>query len=223
MGVAVYHSLNGQNAQIFVDQLQRRLGAFRGHQRVKDNPAGVTLDEGDIGQIIAPHLIDAVAYLKQTVDVVKLGVSPQTGVGCGGRIAVQEIIGLLAPNQFTLRIPDFQSFRAGNQAAGGVVKFRFVLKVQQGIHLLVGIRSELGGGLLLGGQTQLLGHVLRRSSDTAAKGQCTGTQQAEKAFAVHDDALLTSYGTRWFCRTQSRSRTGPRRFHPYRRGRPSEG
>ena len=37
------------------------------------------------------------------------------------------------------------------------------------------------------------------------------------------DALLTSYGTRWFCRTQSRSRTGPRRFHPYRRGRPSEG
>ena len=70
-----------------------------------------SLDESDVGHVIAADLIDPVHDLKQAVDVVQLRVSPQAGI-CGiRRVLVQERIGILAPGDLTCVRLDHQAVR----------------------------------------------------------------------------------------------------------------
>ena len=54
-------------AHLGAEELQRLL---RGISAVHDDPAVLAADEGDIGNIVAAHLIDAVGDLKKAVNVV---------------------------------------------------------------------------------------------------------------------------------------------------------
>lgn len=64
---------NGDNpriAHLGAEEFQRfRRGIFAA-AAVHDNPSVFAADEGNIGNIIAAHLVDAVSNLKETVNVV---------------------------------------------------------------------------------------------------------------------------------------------------------
>ena len=64
-------------------------GLGRG-ERVDDDPPGVAGDEGDVRQVDAAHLVDAVGHLEQSVDRVELRLAPEARVHRGGGIAAEE-------------------------------------------------------------------------------------------------------------------------------------
>ena len=69
-------ALTGKWPRFFFDELHGGLAAFHAHQRIKDDPARVALDDGEVGYVIAAHLIDAVGHLEEPVDVVVYRVLP---------------------------------------------------------------------------------------------------------------------------------------------------
>ena len=58
VGVRVDHRDHGALAELLVDELERRRGGLLRGQRIEHDPAGVALDEADVGQIEAAHLVD---------------------------------------------------------------------------------------------------------------------------------------------------------------------
>jgi hypothetical protein len=50
---------------------------LRGHQGVKDDPAGLAPDEGDVGEVKPADLIDARDHLVESVVVVENGLAEQ--------------------------------------------------------------------------------------------------------------------------------------------------
>src|SRR5208283_1463956 len=54
-------------ANVLLEQLPRRARRLRGHQGVKDDPAGLAPDEGDVGEVKPADLIDARDHLVESV------------------------------------------------------------------------------------------------------------------------------------------------------------
>jgi hypothetical protein len=72
MGVGVDHGRDGKPlADVFLEQLPRRAGRFRRHQRVKNDPAGLAPDERDVGEVEAADLVNVRDHLVQAVVVVQ--------------------------------------------------------------------------------------------------------------------------------------------------------
>ena len=103
------NSLNGTLAQILLHQLHGGPGTLYAHQRVKDDPAGVTLDQGQVRHIVAAHLVDALPDFKQTISVIAASVLPQAGVdGIRSLLVVaQEAVRRLVPDHVAVAILQF--------------------------------------------------------------------------------------------------------------------
>jgi hypothetical protein len=76
-------------AAMLGDEIVRGLRRFGGNERIEYDPAGLTLDEANIGEIVPAHLENAVVHLEESVLHVELRVAPQAwvyggGCGCGG-------------------------------------------------------------------------------------------------------------------------------------------
>ena len=67
VAVGVDHRGDGPFAERVVGELEAGRGRLRGGQRVDDDPAVVAGDEGDVGDVVAPGLPDAVGHLEQAV------------------------------------------------------------------------------------------------------------------------------------------------------------
>ena len=81
VGVGIDDGRDGKAfADMVLEELPRRANHFRGHQRIKDNPAGLAPDEGDVGQVEAADLIDARDHLVEPVVVVQFGLTQQRGM-----------------------------------------------------------------------------------------------------------------------------------------------
>ena len=132
VGVGDNDGLHRELAQIFLDELHRRLATLDAHQSVEDDPASIALDNGEVCHIIAAHLIDAVGHLEKPIDMVVFGILPQTGVYAVGSlfVFVEEGVGLLAPEDVPLLVLQLQRFRRVDQAARGKFVFLFVVKVE---------------------------------------------------------------------------------------------
>ena len=72
--------LDREFTKILFDQLHGSLAALHTHQRVKDDPAGIALDNGEICHVIAADLIDAIRHFKKAIGVVVLRVLPEAGI-----------------------------------------------------------------------------------------------------------------------------------------------
>ena len=68
-------------AHMLTEQLQRLCGGVAAAGAVHDDPSMLAADKGDIGNIIAAHLIDIVRHLEQAVQRVVLRIAPQAGIG----------------------------------------------------------------------------------------------------------------------------------------------
>ena len=149
--VGIKYCLYGECAEVFGYEFVCRLCTFHRHQRVIYDPACIALDERDVRHIIAAHLIDAVRYLEKSADVVELCVAPKARV-CGIRsVFVKECISSLAPYDISCFVGDFEMIFRRDKAAGSVVEFSLVVKVEQSINLVVLVlcvgRSRLGFGV----------------------------------------------------------------------------
>ena len=146
--VAVDHGHHRALALFLVDEGQGRLGGVWRNERIKDDPAFVALDEGDVGEIETTDLIDVVGDLEQAVLHGELGVAPQAGVdGIGGRL-VQAYVGLVLlqiPDDVALVILDGQGLWLGDKASLRVGKILLVVEWQTGLDGLVRLDGALGG------------------------------------------------------------------------------
>ena len=70
----------------------RTCGLARG-ERIDHNPAGLTFDERNVGNIKTAQLVHAIHHLVEANVGVKLGMAPQAGVDGIGRGTLQKIIG----------------------------------------------------------------------------------------------------------------------------------
>ena len=144
-------------AQIFLYQLHCRLTAFHAHQCVEDDPACVTLDNSEVGHVVAPYLIDALADFKKSVDMIVLRVFPQAGVHAVGSlfVIVQKSIGFLTPEDVSLLILQFQCFRRIDQAACCELIFLFIVEIKLIINCGICLSRKICGRLDFGIQSEI--------------------------------------------------------------------
>ena len=170
--MAVDDRSHWQLSQLLVDERLRCLGTFHRHQQVKHDPAAVPAHEGDVGHVVAAHLIDAIGDFKQAIDMVHLRVTPEAWIGGVRRLGVlQEAVGILAPDDLALCVRDFQRFRCRDQPLLRKCHFLIVVKIQQIINVGVGFGGDVRRAL--GVRRQLSG--ARRAA--AGGGQQRRTKQ----------------------------------------------
>ena len=91
VGMRIDDADNRPLAEFFVDELECRAGGFLGRQRVEHDPAGIALDEGDVGEVEAAHLIDlARHHFVETVGHIQHGLALQRGVNALEVLALQQ-------------------------------------------------------------------------------------------------------------------------------------
>jgi hypothetical protein len=117
-------------AQLLAGEGQCVAGGRGGGQRVHQNPAGLALDQRDVGQVETAKLVDPLGHLEQAVDVVQLGLPPQAGIDAVRGVALDEGIVLHVPQDPAIGIGDLERFLAGNQAAAGVLEVLLVAERQ---------------------------------------------------------------------------------------------
>ena len=169
VGVGDDHGPDGVLAQILFNQLHGRLAAFHAHQRVKDDPARVALDDGEVRHVVAAHLIDALADLKQAVGMVVSRVFPQAGVHAVRRflVFIQKGVGRLAPDDASVLIHELQRLRSGDQAARRKFIFLLVIEIELVIDRGIRCRRKFRGGLDPSGQSEAC--ALRQRDNGAAQ------------------------------------------------------
>ena len=75
-----------------------RFGGFQCGQWINQYPAGITFNQTGVGQIKATQLIDALIYLKQSTNIIKLGLTPEAWINRVRRLSHNKIIGTGVPN-----------------------------------------------------------------------------------------------------------------------------
>ena len=97
VAVGVDHRDDGPVAAVRAVQRQRGRGGLGGDQRIDDDDAGVALDEADVGQVEAAHLVDALDHLVEPLLGGELGLPPQARVHRGRRVTVEERVDVVVP------------------------------------------------------------------------------------------------------------------------------
>ena len=151
VGVRDDDGLDREMAEVLFDELHGGLAALHAHQRVKDDPARIALDDGKVGHVVAANLINAVGHLKKPVYMVVFGVLPQArihAVGCF-LVVIQKREGILTPNNPSVLVLQLQRFRCVNQTAYSKLIFLLVAEIQLVIDRRVCPCRILGSGLYL--------------------------------------------------------------------------
>ena len=139
VAVAVDDADHGAVAAMLPVERERGCGGLRGDEGVDDEHAGLALDEGDVGEVEAAHLVDAGDHLEQAVDRVELRLAPEAGVGAVGRGALEEgPVGLVVPDDAAVGIVDDARLEPSDEAASGVVEVLGVVERKLGEQRRVG-------------------------------------------------------------------------------------
>jgi hypothetical protein len=126
VGVGVDHRRHRTAAAVL--RVQRE-GGGRGlprEQRVDHDDAVVPLDEGHVGQVVAPDLVDPGDDLEETVLDQQLALTPQAGVRRVRARSVQVGVGVEVPDHATVLRADLALLAPGKQP---VPRVREVLSV----------------------------------------------------------------------------------------------
>ena len=119
-------------AELLVDQLERGAGGFLGGQRVEHDPAGVALDEADVGEVEAAHLVDAARHhLVEAVAHVQDGLALQRRVDALEVLAGQQpLVALHVPGDVAGVGHDLLVRRRGDEALLRLVEIALVVEGQ---------------------------------------------------------------------------------------------
>ncbi len=106
-------------------QLQRGGCCLGGDQRIDDDDPGVPLDEADVRQVEATHLIDALDHFVETLLGAQLALAPQAGMHRRRRVAADERVGVVVPHHATVGRLDDARALGRREAPVGVVEVRW--------------------------------------------------------------------------------------------------
>jgi hypothetical protein len=87
----------------------------------------VAFDQGHVGHVEAPDLVNAVGHLVQAVLGGELGLPPEAGV-CGGRAVGVEEVPVHVPDDAAVRSLDDHRVERGDEAPVGVLEVRPILE-----------------------------------------------------------------------------------------------
>jgi hypothetical protein len=139
-------------AQRVVDQLERGGGRLLRRQHVEHDPAGVALDEADVGQVEATHLPDAARHdLVQAVGHVEHGQALQRWVDAVELLVTQqEIVAAHVPGDVAGLGHDLPVGRRRDESALRFLEVAPVLERQGGALAILQLDRVLRRGLSLG-------------------------------------------------------------------------
>ncbi len=123
-------------------------GGFGADQRIDDDDAGVALDEADVGQVEAAHLVDALDHLVEALLGREGGLPPQAGVHRRRRVTGQERVDVVVPHDAAVGGLDDARLLRGNESPVGVVEVRGVVE-RQGRQVLAVCGLDGGGRWVL--------------------------------------------------------------------------
>ena len=106
-------------------------------QRVDHDEPSLALDQRHVGEVEAAQLVDAVGDLEQACLGVELGVAPQAGIDCVGRLALDELESVEVDQQAAVGAQQL-AFRPGDKTAAGVVEVLRVVEFEVLHRLRVG-------------------------------------------------------------------------------------
>lgn len=96
----------GLGAPMVLVELKRSCSRLAGCEGVDDNDTLVTFDEGRVGKVEAPYLVDAVNNLEEPALRCKLGLAPQARVGLVGGVFLEEPVHIVIPHKMAVSIGD---------------------------------------------------------------------------------------------------------------------
>ncbi len=116
-------------------QGERRGGALGGDERVDHDHARLALHESDVGDVIAPYLVDRGHDLEQAVHPVELGDAPQAWVHRVGGVRIHESVAVHVPHGAPALVADDEPWTRRDQPTLGVLEVLVILERQAGGRL----------------------------------------------------------------------------------------
>ena len=108
---------------MLINQFHGSPRGFLGCQRVENNPAGITLDEGDVGQIESAHLVNTFHHLVQPEIHVELALPMQGGVNAVEPLILkEELVAVHVPGYVASIAHDFPRLGSRNKTLLLLVK-----------------------------------------------------------------------------------------------------
>ena len=168
-------------ADVLLEQLPRRANHFRGHQRVKHDPAGLAPDEGDVGEVETADLVDAWDHLVEPVVVVQYGLAEQRGMNAVEFLLFfQELKPLHVPGDVAGVRHDLEIFHGSNESFLLLLEISLVGKRQRRLCLLEHIQREFRGRFALGMEMSLQRGWFLSACGALIQDQMTGYGESRK-------------------------------------------
>jgi hypothetical protein len=178
VGVGIDHRNHRALAELFIDELQSRGRGLLGGQRVEDDPAGLALDEGDVGEVVSAHLVDAGHHLIEAVVHVK------DGLALEGRVDAVEILSLKqplvaphVPGNMAGLCHDLLVRRRGDEAFLLFLEVPFILEGKAGPQFLLHLHRVLRRHLALG--VEVFARIGRYAASAARVTADCGKSQSQ--------------------------------------------
>jgi hypothetical protein len=136
--VRVHHTHDRPFAELLVHELERRPRRLLCGQRIEDDPAGIALDEADVGQVVAAHLVDAPRHdFVQAVGHIEDGLAQQRRVdGIEVLVLQQPAVAAHVPGYLAGIGHDLRVGWLGDEAFLGFLEVAPVLERQRGLEAL---------------------------------------------------------------------------------------
>lgn len=185
VAVGVDHRRHGTDTEVLVHQGHRRLRGLHRGQGIDDDAPPFARHHGQVGQVEAPHLVEAGRNLEEARFGVEPSLAPQAGVDLGRAASVEEGVVPQVPHVPTAGVGDVRRLGSGDATPGGPllvgVGFRRVEEGQRG-RRLVG-RSGVGAGGLgghVGGEAGSCDGGVRRVEPCRVGGAVHGRSLAAR-------------------------------------------
>ena len=181
-------------AELFVDQFERRPRRLLRGQRVEHDPAGVALDEADVREIEAAHLVDAARHhLVQPVTHVEHRLPLQRGMNAREILAGQQpLVALHVPGHVPRIGLDLLVRGCSDEATCRFVEVPLVVERQLGLQAVAQFERERRRWLALRVE---VGRGVRRDRDRRGEGEAQGEARAQRTGLNHADSRLSGVGT----------------------------
>ncbi len=164
---------------------RRRL---RGGQRVEDDPARVALDEADVGEVVAAHLVDATRHhLVEAVSHVEHGLALQRGMDAREVLArEQPLVAAHVPGDVARVGHDLLVRRLGDEALLRFVEVALVAERQLGLEAVADLERESRRWLALRIKVRRWVGCLRRGRGAS---EAQGERHAQRTDRVHAGSM----------------------------------
>ncbi len=184
-------------AEFLVDEGERRPCSFRGGQRIEDDPAGVALDEADVGEVVAADLVDASRHdFEQAIGHVQHGLSLQRWVDAGEVLVLQQpLVTAHVPGDVARIGHDLLVRRLGDEALLCFVEVALVGERQRRDQTLAHLERVSRRRLALGVEMPGSGCGMLHSSALRTGG--AGGQEQRRAQRHGDARGCHPFAERW--------------------------